>query len=95
MVHLEYDLYLYAIHSLLLLKNEPIGKKHPTVDNIKHDFFLKNTSSMLYPVKRHLKYQNYSPENTKDVECHKNLISINRQKIRSRTSSIYKNRVKN
>ena len=47
--------------------------------------FVKKTSSKLYPVKKHLEYQEHSPRNTKDVECHKIPIRINRQKISRRT----------
>ena len=55
--------------------------------------FVKKTSSKLYPVKKHLEYQEHSPRNTKDVECHKIPIRINRQKISRRTRQISKKKV--
>ena len=59
-----------------------IKKKHLTISTLKFNF-VKRTSSMLYPVKRHLK--SCSPNNTRGVERHRNPISLSRQDISSKT----------
>ena len=51
MAPLEDDLYFKTTHTPLLLR-----KNHLTVSAIKLNFMMK-TSSMLYLLKRHLKYQ--------------------------------------
>ena len=53
---------------------------------------MKKTSSILYPVKRNLKYEQLQSQK-RDIECHKNLNSINRQKTSRRTRYISKMRV--
>ena len=87
MVHLEYDFYFLAAHSLLLPRNESIRKSNIRLN------FVKKTSSMLYHVKRYLKIKSSNPKNTTDVESYRSSISFNRQKIGSRTRKISKKRV--
>ena len=56
MTHLGDDLCFDTTHSFLLLRNDLIRKKHLTINTMKLNF-VKKTSSMLYPNKMHLKYQ--------------------------------------
>ena len=66
-------------HSLLLL-----NKKKLNINTIELNF-VRNTSSMFYPVTKYLKIKIYSPSNTRGIECHRYPINFNRQKISHRT----------
>ena len=75
MVHLEHDLYFSATHSLLLLRNESIRKKHLTISNTKLNLVKKTTSKVCSILSKDIKnMKTNSPRNTKNAECHRNSI---------------------
>ena len=59
-------------------------KKHLTINTVKLNF-VEKASSLVYDVKRHLKYQSISPSSTTGVEHSGNPISLNHQQTTSTT----------